>query len=277
LPVSGCLGGQFQIERYLIISKLQIFNCQRKPATGIWQQKLRSENLITKLYCALSSDTCLTSHMFKTSRIVALSILTIILCVAAYLIAVVIPTTLARRSYEGAKQIGDDIRKVFQFTPEITVNNTVVLQQQTSILELAVLSQTFKHEYEWINTWAGSTKKIRITGTFEAKAGFDLQKKFSITINEDKAIVTLPQPQLLSIEQGGDLKFEDENGVWNWVNQEDRAKAVNAFNTDAKKFAQQALFVSESKTKVEEQLRKILTAHGKEVEFSYTESLSRDL
>src|SRR3954467_275590 len=98
--------------------------------------------------------------MFKTSRIVALSILTIIVCVGAYVITVVIPTTLAKRSYEGAKQIGDDIRKVFQFTPEITVNNTVVLQQQTGILELAVLSQTFKHEYEWINTWAGSTKKI---------------------------------------------------------------------------------------------------------------------
>jgi hypothetical protein len=215
--------------------------------------------------------------MFRSNRITAIIILIIVACISAYIIAVVIPTTLARRSYEGAKQIGDDIRKAFQFTPEITINNTIVLQQQTSILELAVLSQTFKHEYEWMNTWVGSTKKIRITGTFDAKAGFDLQKKLSISINEDRAIVTLPQPQLLSIEPKGDLKFEDENGIWNWVNQDDRAKAVNAFNMDARKFAQQALFVSAAKAKAEEQLRKILKAHGKEVEFSYTESFSRKL
>jgi hypothetical protein len=215
--------------------------------------------------------------MFQNRRIVALIILLITICVSAYVIVVVIPTTLAQRSYDGARKIGDDIRKAFQFTPEVTVNNTIVLQQQTSILELATLSQTFRHEYEWINTWMGSTKKISITGTFEGKAGFDLQKKFSIVINEDKAVVTLPEPQLLSVEPKGDLKFADENGVWNWVRLEDRTKAVNAFNTDARKFAEKALFLTDAKAKMEEQLRKILLVHVKEVEFRYNEKLNRDM
>jgi hypothetical protein len=213
--------------------------------------------------------------MFQTRRIIALIILLFAISVTAYVIVVIIPTTLARRSYEGAKQVGEDIRKAFQFTPEVTVNNTIVLQQQTAILELATLSQTFSHHYEWINQWMGSTKKINITGSFEGKAGFNLQKKFSIDITDEKAVVTLHQPELLSVEPKGDLKFTDENGIWNWVNQEDRAKAVNAFNTDARKFAAKALFVTDTKTKMEEQLRKILLTHVKEVEFRYTERLDR--
>jgi hypothetical protein len=65
------------------------------------------------------------------------------------------------------------------------------------VLELAVLSQNFGHTYTWTNTWLNSTKQIFITGTFEAKAGFDLRKKFSIELTDDKAYVTLPEPTLL--------------------------------------------------------------------------------
>lgn len=214
--------------------------------------------------------------MFQTRKIVSLIVLLITICVVAYVIVVVIPTTLAKRSYEGARQIGEDIRNIFHFTPEVTVNNTIVLQQESSILELATVSQTFQHRYSWVNTWIGSTKKITISGTFEAKAGFDLKEKFGIDIQNEKAIVHLPEPQLLSLESQSDLRFTDENGVWNWVDQDDRAKAVNAFNTDARKFAAKALFVNNAKARMEEQLREILMRHVKEVEFRYPESLLQD-
>jgi hypothetical protein len=211
--------------------------------------------------------------MFQTRKIVALIILLITVCIAAYVIFVVVPATLAKKTYDGARQIAEDVRQAFQFTPEVTVNNTIILQQQASILELATLSQTFRHEYEWINSWMGSTKKIAIEGTFEGKAGFDLQKKFNITISGDKAIVTLPPPQLLSVEPKGDLTFTDENGIWNWVDADDRAKAVNAFNIDARKFAEKNLLLTDTKTKMEEQLRTMMLRHVKEVEFRYGERL----
>jgi hypothetical protein len=78
-------------------------------------------------------------------------------------------------------------QKPFSSRRRSLVNNTVVLQQQTPILELATLSQNFRHEYEWTNTRLGSTKKIKIKGSFEAKAGFDLNKRFALEITEDKA------------------------------------------------------------------------------------------
>jgi len=210
--------------------------------------------------------------MFGRARLILIIILLITVCVTAYVIVVVIPTQLAERSYEGAKQIGRDISKAFQFTPEITVNNTVVLQQQTPILELATLSQNFRHEYEWTNTRFGSTKKISIKGSFEAKAGFDLNKRFALEIYEDKALVFLPKPQLLSIESLNDIKFEDENGYWNWVDMNDRSKAINAFTSDARKYAQQAEFVTKAQQAMESKMREILKLHGKEMEIHYSES-----
>lgn len=209
--------------------------------------------------------------MFGRAKLILIIILLITVCVAAYVIVVVIPTQLAERSYEGAKQIGRDISDAFQFTPEVTVNNTVVLQQQTPILELATLSQNFQHKYEWTNTWLGSTKKISITGSFEAKAGFDLNKRFAVEINDDKALVFLPKPQLLSMESLNDMKFEDESGIINWVDSEDRSKAINAFTTDARKYAQQAEFVAKAQKAMEDKLGEIMKLHGKELEIHYSE------
>jgi hypothetical protein len=149
------------------------------------------------------------------------------------------------------------------------VNNTVVIQQQAPVFELATLSQKFQHQYQWTNEWLGSTKQIRITGSFNAKAGFDLDRRFAIEINEKKATVILPEPRILSLEPQGDIKFEDENGVWNWVNADDRSKAINAFQSDARKYSEQADFVSQAKVEAEKKLSAILKSYAEEIEFRY--------
>lgn len=193
--------------------------------------------------------------------------------VGAYVIGVVIPTQLAKRSYEGAKALGEDFRKAFQFTPEIKVGNTIVLNQQTPILELSVLSQTFEHRYIWENSWLGSTKKIFITGTFDAKVGFDLHKRFSITLRDDKAFVSLPEPETLSVESHGDMTYRDEQGVWNWVSVQDRTRATNAFIADARKYANSAAFVHDAKSRLETRLQEVLKPYAKEVQINYTTTL----
>ena len=201
--------------------------------------------------------------------------LIIVATIASYVMLVIIPTQLAERGYEAAKTLGEDFKKAFQFTPEITVNNTVVLNQQAPILELAVLTQNFEHRYTWTNTWLNSTKQIFISGTFEAKAGFDLNQKFSIVLNDDKAIVNLPEPQILSIESKGDITYRDENGIWNWINTDDRTKATNAFIQDARTYATHAEFVKDAKEHMEKRLRSLLQPYAKEVVIEYTITLPR--
>jgi hypothetical protein len=209
--------------------------------------------------------------MFTDRKLALVSVFLVVVSITIYTLFVYIPKKVAQQSYDGAKQIGRDIADAFRITPEITVNNTVVLQQQAPILELATVSQKFQHHYDWKNTWLGSTKKINITGTFEAKAGFDLHQKFSINIQHNKAVVTLPKPRLLSIEPQGDVKFTDESGVWNWVDQADRSKAINAFTRDARRYAQEAKFVEQAKKEMETKLREILLLHDKQVEIRYSD------
>lgn len=194
--------------------------------------------------------------------------------IAAYVVLVTIPTQLAERSYDAAKTLAEDFRNAFQFTPEITVNNTVVLNQQTPILELAVLSQNFEHRYTWTNTWMGSTKQVSITGSFEANAGFDLHQKFSVALQNDTAYVILPEPTILSVEAQGDITYRDEHGIWNWVNPDDRTKATNAFITDARKYAERAAFVQDAKLKMEERLKTLLQPHAKGVIIQYSPTLT---
>ncbi len=207
--------------------------------------------------------------MFSNRKIVLVIILLVTASVAGYVILVVIPAHLVQKTYDGAKQIGKDIGDALQFSPEISVNNTIVVQQQASILELATLSQKFQYKFAWKNQWLGSEKTITITGTLDAKAGFDLRKKFNIVLDEQRAHVFLPQPQILSIESLGDLKFEDENGLWNWVNTQDRSLAVNAFMVNARRYAEQASFMQNATNSIEEKLTSILEAHGKIVDVRY--------
>ncbi|HEY5825599.1 MAG TPA: DUF4230 domain-containing protein [Cyclobacteriaceae bacterium] len=190
--------------------------------------------------------------------------------IAGYVILVVIPTQLTERAYKAAQTLGEDFRKAFQFTPEVTVNKTVVLNQQTNVFELAVLAQNFEHRYTWTHSWMGSTKKISISGSFDAKVGFDLHEKFSVTITDDKAIVRLNEPKVLSVESKGDIQYRDENGIWNWVDMDDRSTATNLFITDARKYAEQSAFVEDAKAKMEERMKAFFKSHDKEVEIQYT-------
>jgi hypothetical protein len=136
-----------------------------------------------------------------------------------------------------------------------------------------VLAQNFEHRYSWTNTWLNSTKQIFISGTFEAKAGFDLHQKFSIVLKDEMAIVMLPEPKILSVESQGDITYRDENGVWNWINTDDRTRATNAFIQDARKYATQAGFVNDAKEQVETRLRALLQPYAKEVVIEYNTTL----
>ena len=202
-----------------------------------------------------------------------LILLVIVATLSSYVIFVTIPSRLAQRSYDGAKQLGEDIRKAFQFTPEIKVNNTIVLHQQASVLELSVLSQRFEHRYVWENSWLGSTKKIYIAGTFTAKVGFDLRRQFTITLRNDKAYVSLPQPRTLSVESMGDISYRDEQGIWNWVDTEDRTRATNAFIADARRYANRGAFVQDARQRMESQLKALLKPHAEEVIIDYQETI----
>ncbi len=125
----------------------------------------------------------------------------------------------------GLERIGREARDQFvrlaQLQPRVTVNNRVYLEQKTSVAELAVISRRVAVEHEMLHTWAGSTKKIRLHGIFQVKAGFDLRKPFRVNLEPNQIVIELPHAQLLSVEQEAVDVLALENGFWNRISPSD--------------------------------------------------------
>jgi Protein of unknown function (DUF4230) len=130
-----------------------------------------------------------------------------------------LPGRATKETVDQMERVGRDLRdaivQIKQLQPRVTINNRVYFEQTSSIAELALISQKLEVEHEFLHTWAGSTKRLRLHGTFTAKAGFDLRQEFSVTVMPEATIVRLPQAQILGVEQNAVELLAYENGYWN--------------------------------------------------------------
>jgi Protein of unknown function (DUF4230) len=130
-----------------------------------------------------------------------------------------LPSHAAKQTVDQMERVGRDLRdaivQIAQLQPRVTINNRVYFEQTSSIAELALISQTIEVEHEFLHTWAGSTKRLRLHGKYTAKAGFDLRKEFSVTVAPEATIVRLPHAQILGVEQNAIELMAYENGFWN--------------------------------------------------------------
>ncbi len=135
------------------------------------------------------------------------------------------PRRTARESVAGLERIGREARDEFirlaHLQPRITVNNRLYSEQTTTIAQLAVLEREVEVEHEMLHTWAGSTKRIKLHGTFAVKAGFDLRKKFSVNVSPKEVLLELPHAEILSVEQRKVEVLAFDNGLWNRVSPND--------------------------------------------------------
>jgi Protein of unknown function (DUF4230) len=135
------------------------------------------------------------------------------------------PARTARQSTAELERLGKNLRAAFidiaHLQPRITINDRVYMEQTTPVSELVVLSRRIEVEHELLHTWVGSSKRVKLHGTFIAKAGFDLRKGLSINILPDEIIVQLPHAQILGIEQQQVDVLAFENGLWNRISGQD--------------------------------------------------------
>ena len=145
------------------------------------------------------------------------------------------------RSVTELERLGREARDTFvelaHFQPRVTVNNRVYLEQTTSVAELAVLARRVEVEHEMLHTWAGSSKRIKLHGTYLVKAGFDLRKKFTVNIRPDKILIELPHAQILSVEQQQLEVLTLENGLWNRISPDDIQTQLAALPEQARQRA----------------------------------------
>jgi hypothetical protein len=120
-----------------------------------------------------------------------------------------------------ARAVRDAIAEIAKVQPKVTVNNRVYFEQTSPVLELALVSRPTQVERETQHDWLGSSKKIKLRGTYEVKAGFDLTKPFTVNVIDKQIVVEVPPPRILSIEQQDTEILTMENGLWNKVKAKD--------------------------------------------------------
>ncbi len=168
------------------------------------------------------------------------------------------PTRTARQSTTELERLGKDVRAAFtdvaHLQPRITINNRVYMEQTTPVSELVVLSRRIEVEHELLHTWVGSSKRVKLHGTFNAKAGFDLQQDLSIDIRPDEIIVQLPHAQILSVEQEQVDVLEFENGLWNRISGQDLQSELSILPQLASEKAAESGLPAEAESTLQRQL-----------------------
>jgi len=130
-----------------------------------------------------------------------------------------LPGRAAKTSVDQLERLGRYVRntivQIAQIQPRVTINERVYFEQTTAVSELALVSQRLEVEHEFLQPWAGSSKRLRLHGTFTAKAGFDLHREISVNVQPEGIVVRLPHAQILGLEQNAVDVLAFENGFWN--------------------------------------------------------------
>ncbi|MEP6699411.1 MAG: DUF4230 domain-containing protein [Verrucomicrobiota bacterium] len=174
------------------------------------------------------------------------------------------PARTAQQGTAELERIGREVRDAFvqvtHLQPRVTINNRVYLEKTATTAELVILSRQIEVEHELEHTWAGSTKRIKLHGTFTAKAGFDLQRDVAVDVRADDIVVRLPHATILGLEQKQVEVLSLENGFWNRISSADLEKELAVLPALARERAEQSEILVESETALQQQLSQRLPA-----------------
>src|SRR5216110_527715 len=168
------------------------------------------------------------------------------------------PARTAQQSTAELEKLGKDLRSAFidiaHLQPRIRINNRVYMEQTTPVSELVVLSRRIEVEHELLHTWVGSSKRVKLHGTFIVKAGFDLQQNLAVDIRPNEIIVQLPHARILGIEQEQVDVLAFENGLWNRISGQDMQSELSVLPELAWKKAAESELPAEAESTLQRQL-----------------------
>lgn len=168
------------------------------------------------------------------------------------------PARTARQTSTELEKIGKDLRTAFidiaHLQPRITINNRIYMEQTTPVSELIVLSRRIEVEHEFLHTWVGSSKRVKLHGTFNVKAGFDLQQDLSIDIRPNEITIQLPHARILGVEQDKVDVLAFENGLWNRISGEDVQNELSILPQLAREKAERSGLPAEAEKALQHQI-----------------------
>ena len=168
------------------------------------------------------------------------------------------PARTATQGTAELERLGKDLRSAFvdiaHLQPRITINNRVYIEQTTPVSELVVLSRRIEVEHEFLHTWMGSSKRVKLHGTFTVKAGFDLQQKLAVDVQPDQIVIQLPHAQILDVAQDQVDVLAFENGFWNRISGADVQNELSTLPQLARQQAAETGLPAEAEHALQQQL-----------------------
>jgi hypothetical protein len=161
-----------------------------------------------------------------------------------------LPSKIASRTATGVREgVAEVFVDLLHVRPEIREGTKVVWGQTSARSEVIVAAKKIEVGYDWEHRWLGSRKVIRLTQSFELKAGFDLGKPFWVEVGpkEGEATAHLPAPEILAVTPVGKVSYRDEDGWWNKVTNEDRSAAYQSMAVEARKQGEKGSLLEEAK------------------------------
>ena len=175
------------------------------------------------------------------------------------------PARTIGQGTEDLERLGNDLRSAFidiaHLQPRITVNNRTIVDEAASpTAELAILTKQLKVKREFLHTWAGSSKRIKLSGTFLVKAGFDLRQDVAVDVRPDEILIRLPHAQIVGIEEKQVDVLSLENGLWNRISGADLQNELAQLPEMARRQAEEVSLPAEAEQELQRQLSKRLRA-----------------
>ncbi len=168
------------------------------------------------------------------------------------------PARTAKQGSVELERVGREVRDAFveiaHLQPRITIHDRIYLEKTTPTAELAVLSRQIEVEHEFLHTWAGSTKRVKLHGSFAVKAGFDLQQDVAVDLRADEITVRIPHASILGVEQKQVEVLAFENGFWNRISAADLETELVILPELARRKATESGILGEAETALQKQL-----------------------
>ena len=183
-----------------------------------------------------------------------------------------LPSKIASRTATGVREgVAEVFVDLLHVRPEIREGTRVIWGQTSARSEVIVAAKKIEVGYDWEHRWLGSRKVIRLTQSFELKAGFDLAKPFWIEMGpaQGEATAHLPKPEILATSPVGDVSYRDEDGWWNKVTDEDRSKALTALAGEARKQGEKGSLLEEAKEMTASRLTDLARAKKIRLQLDY--------
>lgn len=136
--------------------------------------------------------------------------------------------SFTHESTASVAKLRDVLADTFQFRPRVVVKDKVFYESSQEVMQLTVLTKDTQVMHESDQSWLGSTKHIRIRGTFRLHAGFDLDKECLVSVKGTTVTVTLPPAKILSNEVIHWEVEELQDGLWNKIQPQDVSAELNA-------------------------------------------------